>query len=156
MTYPAEGTLAPDFTLDTDEGKPLTLSALRGRPVVLFFYPKDDTPGCTIESCEFRDLMPRFQGVKAEVLGVSPDDVKSHVKFRKKFDLPYRLLADVEHRVADAYGVWQEKSMFGHKYMGNARTTFVIDKDGRIARVFEKVKPEGHAAEVAQTVAALA
>src|SRR5215208_6954653 len=121
MTYPAEGTVAPDFTLDTDAGTPLTLSALRGRPIVLFFYPKDDTPGCTIESCEFRDLMPRFQGVKAEVLGVSPDDVKSHVKFRKKFDLPYSLLADVEHEVAEAYGVWQEKSMFALKYMGNAR-----------------------------------
>jgi peroxiredoxin Q/BCP len=155
MTYPAEGTVAPDFTLDTDAGKPLTLSELRGRPVVLFFYPKDDTPGCTVESCEFRDLMPRFQGVRAHVLGGSPDDVKSHVKFRKKFDLPYRLLADVEHAVADAYGVWQEKSMFGHKYWGNARTTFVIDRDGRIARVFEKVTPLGHAAEVAETVAGL-
>src|SRR5215217_2997053 len=135
MSYPAEGTAAPDFTLDTDAGTPLTLSALRGRPVVLFFYPKDDTPGCTIESCEFRDLMPRFQGVKAEVLGVSPDDVKSHVKFRKKFALPY--------------------SLFAHKYWGNARTTFVIDRDGRIAKVFEKVKPEGHAAEVAEAVAGL-
>ncbi|HTK46621.1 MAG TPA: thioredoxin-dependent thiol peroxidase [Gemmatimonadaceae bacterium] len=155
MTYPAEGTPAPDFTLDTDAGTPLTLSELRGRPVVLFFYPKDDTPGCTVESCEFRDLMPRFKGVKAHVLGVSPDDVKSHVKFRKKFDLPYPLLADVEHAVADAYGVWQEKSMFGHKYWGNARTTFVIDRDGRIAKVFEKVKPEGHAADVAEVVAGL-
>jgi peroxiredoxin Q/BCP len=131
------------------------LSDLRGRPVVLFFYPKDDTPGCTVESCEFRDLMPRFQGVKAHVLGVSPDDVKSHVKFRKKFDLPYPLLADVAHEVADAYGVWQEKSMFAHKYWGNARTTFVIDRDGRIAKVFEKVKPEGHAAAVAEVVAGL-
>ena len=101
MSYPAEGTMAPDFTLDTDAGTPLTLSSLRGRPVVLFFYPKDDTPGCTIESCEFRDLTPRFQGVKAEVLGISPDDVKSHVKFRKKFDLPYPLLADVGHPVAE-------------------------------------------------------
>jgi peroxiredoxin Q/BCP len=99
--------------------------------------------------------MPRFQGVSAEVLGISPDDVKSHVKFRKKFDLPYSLLADVEHKVAEAYGVWQEKSMFAHKYMGNARTTFVIDKDGRIARVFAKVKPEGHAAAVAEVVAKL-
>ena len=155
MSHPTEGSLAPDFTLDTDGGTPLTLSALRGRPVVLFFYPKDDTPGCTIESCEFRDLMPRFQGIKAEVLGISPDDVKSHVKFRKKFDLPYPLLADVEHKVADAYGVWQEKSMFGHKYWGNARTTFVIDPQGRIAKVFEKVKPEGHAAAVAEAVAEL-
>ena len=99
--------------------------------------------------------MPRFQGLQAEVLGISPDDVKSHVKFRKKFDLPYSLLADVGHKVAEEYGVWQEKSMYGRKYMGNARTTFVIDKDGRIAHVFEKVKPEGHAAEVAEVVGAL-
>jgi thioredoxin-dependent peroxiredoxin len=155
MSYPAEGTMAPDFTLDTDAGTPLSLSSLRGRPVVLFFYPKDDTPGCTIESCEFRDLMPRFQGVSAEVLGISPDDVKSHVKFRKKFDLPYTLLADVGHHVAELYGVWQEKSMMGRKYMGNARTTFVIDRDGRIAKVFEKVTPLGHAAAVAEVVAAL-
>ena len=155
MSIPTAGSMAPDFTLDTDAGTPLTLSDLRGRPVVLFFYPKDDTPGCTVESCEFRDLMPRFQGVNAEVLGISPDDVKSHVKFRKKFDLPYTLLADVEHAVAEAYGVWQEKKMFALKYMGVVRTTFVIDKDGRIARVFQKVKPEGHAAEVADVVAAL-
>jgi len=155
MTYPAVGAAAPDFTLDTDAGTPLKLSSLRGRPVVLFFYPKDDTPGCTVESCEFRDAMPRFQALKAEVLGISPDDVKSHVKFRKKFDLPYSLLADVGHKVAEEYGVWQEKSMYGRKYMGNARTTFVIDKNGRIAHVFEKVKPEGHAAEVAEVVGAL-
>jgi peroxiredoxin Q/BCP len=155
MTYPAEGTIAPDFTLPTDAGTPLTLSALRGQPVVLFFYPKDDTSGCTIESCEFRDLLPRFQGVNAQILGVSPDSVKSHVKFRDKFQLPYPLLADEGHTVADQYGVWQEKSMYGRKYWGNARTTFVIDATGRIARVFEKVKPEGHAAEVAEVVAAL-
>ena len=155
MSYPAEGTMAPDFTLDTDAGTPLTLSALRGRPVVLFFYPKDDTPGCTIESCEFRDMLPRFQGVDAQILGISPDDVKSHVKFRKKFDLPYPLLADVGHPVAELYGVWQEKSMMGRKYMGNARTTFVIDREGRIAKVFEKVTPLGHAAKVAEVVAKL-
>jgi peroxiredoxin Q/BCP len=155
MSYPAEGTMAPDFTLDTDAGTPLTLSSLRGRPVVLFFYPKDDTPGCTIESCEFRDMLPRFQGVDAQILGISPDDVKSHVKFRKKFDLPYPLLADVGHPVAELYGVWQQKSMMGRKYMGNARTTFVIDREGRIAKVFEKVSPLGHAAEVAEVVAKL-
>ena len=155
MSYPAEGTLAPDFTLDTDAGTPLTLSALRGRPVVLFFYPKDDTPGCTIESCEFRDMMPRFQGVSAHVLGISPDDVKSHVKFRNKYELNFPLLADVGHHVAEEYGVWQEKSMYGRKYWGVARTTFLIDHDGRIAKVFEKVKPAGHAAEVAEVVSAL-
>jgi thioredoxin-dependent peroxiredoxin len=153
---PKVGDMAPDFKLPSTRGKEMTLKENRGKDVILYFYPKDDTPGCTIESCEFRDLLPRFHGVNAEVLGVSPDDVKSHVKFRKKFDLPYPLLADVEHAVADAYGVWQEKSMFGHKYWGNARTTFVIDKNGRIAKVFEKVKPEGHAAEVAEVVAGLA
>lgn len=155
MSYPPVGTLAPDFTLLTDEGTPLTLSALGGRPIVLFFYPKDDTPGCTIESCEFRDMLPRFQGVDAQILGISPDDVKSHVKFRKKFDLPYPLLADVGHAVAELYGVWQEKSMMGRKYMGNARTTFVIDRTGHIARVFEKVSPLGHAGAVAEVVATL-
>ena len=155
MSYPAEGTLAPDFTLLTDAGTPLTLSSLRGRPVVLYFYPKDDTSGCTTESCEFRDLMPRFQGVNAQILGISPDDVKSHVKFRDKYQLPFPLLADEGHAVADTYGVWQEKSMYGRMYWGNARTTFVIGADGRIAKVFEKVKPEGHAAEVAAVVASL-
>ncbi|MDB4884421.1 MAG: alkyl hydroperoxide reductase/Thiol specific antioxidant/Mal allergen [Gemmatimonadetes bacterium] len=155
MSYPAEGTLAPDFTLLTDAGTPLTLSELRGRPVVLYFYPKDDTAGCTKESCEFRDLLPRFQGVNAQILGISPDDVKSHVKFRDKYQLPFPLLADVGHSVADQYGVWQEKSMYGKTYWGNMRTTFVVGADGRIARVFEKVNPEGHAAEVAEVVAAL-
>jgi peroxiredoxin Q/BCP len=155
MAHPEPGQLAPDFTLDTDEGRPLTLSELRGRAVVLYFYPKDDTPGCTIESCEFRDAMPRFQGVNAVILGISPDDVESHVKFREKFQLPFPLLADVEHAVAEQYGVWREKSMFGKKYWGAARTTFVIDRDGRIAKVFEKVNPLGHAAEVAEVVAGL-
>jgi peroxiredoxin Q/BCP len=152
MAHPEPGTLAPDFTLDTDAGTPLTLSSLRGRPVVLYFYPKDDTAGCTVESCEFRDAMPRFQGVDAQILGISPDDVKSHVKFRDKFELNFPLLADVGHHVADLYGVWQEKSMYGRTYWGNVRTTFLIDRDGRIARVFEKVKPEGHAAEVAEAM----
>ncbi|MFL5577315.1 MAG: thioredoxin-dependent thiol peroxidase [Gemmatimonadaceae bacterium] len=154
--YPATGSPAPDFTLQTDEGATLTLSALRGRNVVLFFYPKDDTPGCTTEACELRDAFPRLEGLDAVVLGVSPDDVKSHQKFKRKFGLPYTLLADTEHAVADAYGVWQEKSMFGLKYWGNARTTFVIGPDGTVARVFEKVKPEGHAAEVAKALEELA
>lgn len=156
MTIPAEGSVAPDFTLATDAGTPLTLSALRGRPVVLYFYPKDDTSGCTIESCEFRDLVPRFDAGKAQVLGISPDSVASHVKFRDKYSLNFPLLADEGHGVAERYGVWQQKSMYGRKYWGNARTTFVIDAEGRIARVFEKVKPAGHAAEVAAVVAALA
>ena len=154
MSHPVEGSLAPDFTLDTDAGTPLTLSALRGRPVVLYFYPKDDTSGCTTESCEFRDLQPRFDGVDAQVLGISPDPVKSHVKFRDKYQLNFPLLADVDHKVADAYGTWQQKSMYGRKYWGVARTTFLIDASGRIARVFEKVKPAGHAAEVAEALKA--
>jgi len=156
MTIPSAGTMAPDFTLDTDAGTPLTLSALRGRAVVLFFYPKDDTSGCTVESCEFRDILPRFTGMDAVVLGISPDPVKSHVKFRDKFQLNYPLLADVDRTVSEAYGVWQQKSMWGRKYMGVVRTTFVIGTDGRIAQVFEKVNPEGHAAEVAEAVAGLA
>jgi thioredoxin-dependent peroxiredoxin len=140
---------APDFTLLADDGGPVTLSSLRGQNVVLYFYPKDDTSGCTKQACEFRDSLPRFQGVSAVILGVSPDDVKSHRKFREKYQLPFTLLADTEHAVADAYGVWKEKSMFGRKYWGNERTTFVIDKEGNVAHVFEKVNPEGHAAEVA-------
>jgi thioredoxin-dependent peroxiredoxin len=155
MTMPAVGALAPDFTLDTDAGTPLTLSALRGRAVVLYFYPKDDTPGCTTESCEFRDLQPRFEGVNAQVLGISADSVESHVKFRKKYKLNFPLLADVDHVVAEQYGTWQHKSLFGHKFWGVVRTTFIIDPSGRVARVFKKVKAAGHAAEVAEAVKAL-
>ena len=154
-TIPAPGTEAPDFTVRTDTDEELSLSSLRGKPVVLYFYPKDDTPGCTVQACGFRDNLPRFEGVEAVILGVSPDDPASHRKFREKFDLPFTLLSDTDHEVAERYGVWQEKSMFGKKYWGNARTTFVIDREGRIARVFEKVKPEGHAEEVAATLAAL-
>jgi peroxiredoxin Q/BCP len=154
-TVPTVGELAPDFTLLTDAGAPLTLSAQRGRPVVLFFYPKDDTAGCTTEACEFRDLFPRFDGSRALVLGISPDPVKSHVKFRAKHQLPFTLLADVEHAVADVYGVWREKTMYGRKFMGVERSTFVIDAGGRVAHVFEKVKPAGHARVVAEAVAAL-
>jgi peroxiredoxin Q/BCP len=153
--HPAVGAEAPDFTLLTDAGEPLTLAALRGRPVVLYFYPKDDTSGCTTEACEFRDLFPRFAEGDAVILGVSPDPVRSHVKFKAKYALPFTLLADTEHAVSEAYGTWQEKSMYGRKYMGVARTTFLVDRDGRIARVFEKVKPAGHAEEVAAAVAAL-
>ena len=152
---PNVGELAPDFTLQTDSGVSLTLRALRGSPVVLYFYPKDDTEACTKEACEFRDLFPRFDASRATVLGVSPDSVKSHVKFKRKYALPFTLLADTEHAVAEAYGVWQEKSMFGHKYMGVVRTTFVIDAEGRVARVFERVKAAGHAGEVARAVDAL-
>ncbi len=149
------GSPAPDFTLPTDTGEELTLSSLRGRPVVLYFYPKDDTSGCTTEACEFRDLMPRFDSSKAVILGVSPDPVKSHQKFKAKYELTFPLVADTEKVACEAYGVWKEKSMYGKKYMGVERTTFVIDADGTIAQVFNKVKPAGHAAQVMATVDAL-
>ena len=155
MTMPAVGDKAPDFAGLADDGTTITLSALRGSPVVLFFYPKDDTSGCTVEVCSFQDALPRFEGLAAKVIGVSPDPVKSHLKFKAKFDLAYPLIADTEKVVCNAYGVWGEKSMYGRKYWGVNRTTFVIDKDGRIARVFEKVKPQDHATEVAEAVAAL-
>jgi peroxiredoxin Q/BCP len=151
----AIGDVAPDFTLPTDSGDTLTLSSLRGRPVVLFFYPKDDTSGCTTEACEFRDLFPRFDASKAVVLGMSPDPVKSHQKFKAKYELPYPLIADTEKVALQAYGVWKEKSMYGKKYMGVERTTVVIDAKGKVVKVFEKVKPAGHAAEVMAVVDAL-
>ncbi|MDF1501422.1 thioredoxin-dependent thiol peroxidase [Roseisolibacter sp. H3M3-2] len=155
MDVPVVGAPAPDFTLPTDAGKPLALASLRGKPVVLYFYPKDDTETCTKEACAFRDAFPRFRRLKAAVLGVSPDTVKSHARFRKKYALPFPLLADVEHAVAEAYGVWREKQLFGHRYMGVERTTFVIDAEGRVAHVFEKVRTAGHAEAVAKVVAGL-
>lgn len=153
MTEP--GKPAPDFALPADDGSTIRLSELRGRNVVLFFYPKDDTPGCTVEAEEFRDAHDRFEAIDTIVLGISPDGVKSHQKFRQKFGLPYRLLADEEHRVAEAYQVWKEKSMYGRKYMGVERSTFVVAKDGTIAHAFRKVKPEGHADEVGEAVSML-
>lgn len=156
MPLPEVGELAPDFTLDTDSGTPLTLSSLRGKPVVLFFYPKDNTPVCTKEACDFRDDFPKFGKLEATVLGISADTVKSHAGFRKRFNLPYPLLADVDRAASEAYGVWAQKSLFGHKYMGIERTTFVIDKAGHIAAVFPKVKTKGHSAAVMQAIKALA
>lgn len=144
----AAGKKAPDFTLPTDTGEELTLSSLKGQWVVLYAYPKDDTSGCTTQACEFRDLFPKFKKGKAVILGISPDPVKSHAKFKAKYDLPFTLLADTEKTVLQAYDVWKEKSMYGRKYMGVERTTFVIDPKGKIAHVFEKVKPAGHADEV--------
>lgn len=144
----AAGQLAPDFTLPTDTGDTLTLSSLRGQWVVLYGYPKDDTSGCTTQACEFRDLFPRFDKNKAVILGISPDSVKSHVKFKTKYELPFTLLADEDKVALQAYDIWKEKSMYGKKYMGVERTTFVIDPTGHIAKVFEKVKPAGHAEEV--------
>ena len=143
---------APDFELQADDDSTIRLSDLRGRKVVLYFYPKDDTPGCTIEACEFRDHVEELDANGAVVLGVSPDSVESHRKFRDKYGLDFRLLADTDHKVAEAYGVWQEKKNYGRTYWGVARTTFLIDEEGRIARVFEKVKPAGHAAEVLEAL----
>jgi peroxiredoxin Q/BCP len=139
---------APDFMLESDAGEQVTLSGLRGRTVVLYFYPKDDTPGCTREACEFRDLFPRFKRGKALILGVSPDTPRKHANFRKKYDLPFTLLSDTDHKVAARYGLWVEKTFWGRKYMGVERTTFIVGPDGSIERVFSKVNPEGHAAEV--------
>ncbi|MGH7615794.1 MAG: thioredoxin-dependent thiol peroxidase [Gemmatimonadaceae bacterium] len=152
---PSVGEKAPEFTALDDRGEHVSLSDFKGRPVVLFFYPKDDTSGCTVEACSFRDTLPRFDQIEAGVLGISPDSVKSHQKFKEKFKLPYPLVVDSDHTIAERYGVWGEKSMYGRKYWGILRTTFVIDKKGRIAKVFEKVKPEGHAADVAAAVEAL-
>ena len=140
--------VAPKFALKADDGSTVRLSALRGQTVVLYFYPKDDTPGCTTEACEFRDRSKDLSKSDAVVLGVSPDTPESHKKFREKYGLDFRLLSDPDHKVAEAYGVWQRKSMYGRKYWGIVRTTFVINEKGRIAHVFEKVKPAGHAAEV--------
>jgi thioredoxin-dependent peroxiredoxin len=141
---PKENEMAPDFELQADDGSTVRLSDLRGRKVVLYFYPKDNTPGCTKQACELRDRFGELQE-RAEILGVSPDSVQKHQRFREKYGLPFRLLADTEHEVAEAYGVWKRKSMFGKKYWGNERTTFVIDEEGRIARVFPQVKPDAHA-----------
>ena len=149
------GQSAPTFTLDTDTGEPLSLAELKGRPVVLYFYPKDDTSGCSTEACEFRDTFPRFSTSGTVILGISPDSVKSHQKFKAKYELPFTLLADTNHDVAERYGVWKEKSMYGRKYMGVERTTFIIDAAGNIARIFEKVKPQGHAHEVETALAKL-
>ncbi len=142
------GSKAPAFSLPSDSGETVSLSGLKGKPVVLYFYPKDDTPGCTVEACEFKDRWADVRQTGAVVLGVSPDGVNSHGKFRARFKLPFPLLADEDHAVAEAYGAWGEKSMYGRKYQGILRTTFVIGPDGTVARIFEKVKPKGHAGEV--------
>jgi len=146
---------APDFSLRADDGSTVTLASLRGQPAVLYFYPKDDTPGCTTEACEFRDAFPRFSAEGVRVLGISPDTVESHVEFKQKYELPFTLLADTEHVMATAYGVWKEKNMYGRKMMGIERTTVVLDKDGQVAKIFPRVKPTGHAAEVAAVVETL-
>jgi peroxiredoxin Q/BCP len=149
-----EGDAAPDFTLDSDSGEEVTLSSLRGRPVVLYFYPKDDTPGCTAQACGIRDAYEEFERAGAVVLGVSPDSVKRHVKFREKYDLPFTLLADPDHEVAEQYGVWGEKKFAGKTYMGVSRSTFVIAPDGTVAKAMHKVKPAEHADDVLAVLAA--
>jgi peroxiredoxin Q/BCP len=143
-----EGKPAPTFTLESDTGEQVSLDALRGQPVVLYFYPKDDTPGCTAQACGIRDAWGEFEKRGAVVLGVSPDGVDSHEKFRDKYELPFTLLADEDHTVSEAYGVWGEREMAGHKYMGVERSTFVIDTDGNVAKVMRKVKPDTHADDV--------
>jgi thioredoxin-dependent peroxiredoxin len=147
-----EGQPAPDFELESDTGETVKLSDLRGRPVVLYFYPKDDTPGCTTEACEFRDAYDVFRERGAEVLGVSPDDVVSHGKFKTKHELPFTLLADPDHAVAEKYGVWGERTYAGKSYMGINRSTFIVDRDGKIARAMLGIKPAGHAANVLEAL----
>ena len=154
LPIPQKGQTAPDFTLLTDEGQLLMLSSLRGRPVVLFFYPKDNTPACTLEACELRDAFPKFEDSGAVILGISPDSVAKHKRFRALFSLSYNLLADTDHAVAEQYGVWGQKMLFGRKYMGMLRTTFLIDSAGTITHVFEKVKVLGHASAVKAALAA--
>ena len=143
-----EGANAPEFKAAVTDGTTVALKDLKGKNVVLYFYPKDDTPGCTVQACGFRDSFKTIEKLNAIVLGVSPDSVKSHGKFTEKFQLPFPLLADEDKKICQDYGVWVEKSMYGKKYMGVARTTFIINKEGKIAKIFEKVKPEGHNAEV--------
>jgi peroxiredoxin Q/BCP len=149
----AEGTPAPDFTLTSDTGEEITLSSLRGAPVVLYFYPKDDTPGCTRQACAIRDRWAEFQAAGATVLGISILDEASKAAFKEKYSLPFTLLADPEHEVAEAYGTWVEKKNYGKTYMGLERTTFVIDADGTIARVFPRVDADAHADKVLAALA---
>ncbi len=143
-----EGDKAPDIRLQTDAGEPFKLSNLKGKRVVLYFYPKADTPGCTTEACEFRDDIAKFRKLGATVVGVSPDKPAAQAKFKTKYELPFTLLADEEKAAAQAYGVWQEKNMYGRKVMGIVRSTFVIGPDGKIEKIYSKVKAKGHAAEV--------
>jgi thioredoxin-dependent peroxiredoxin len=149
------GKKAPAFTLKDQEGKTHSLSDYQGRPVVLYFYPKDDTPGCTAEACAFRDNLPKFKAGKAAVLGVSVLDEASKAKFAEKYDLNFPLLADADHDVADKYGAWQERSMYGKKYMGVARTTYLIGPDGKVIQRWDKVKVDGHAEELLAAVSAI-
>ena len=143
-----EGDKAPPIQLNTDTGEPFRLADLKGKKVVLYFYPKADTPGCTVEACEFRDQSKKFAGKDAVIVGISPDAVKPQAKFKEKFGLPFTLLCDVDKQAAQAYGVYKEKNMYGKKVMGIERTTFIIGPDGRIAKIFPRVKAQGHAEQV--------
>jgi peroxiredoxin Q/BCP len=149
------GDRAPDFSLATGDGSVIALKQLHGKMVVLYFYPKDDTGGCTTQACEFRDEWNTIQRTGVVLLGVSPDSAASHRKFQKKFQLPFPLLVDEGHRLADAFGVWGEKVLFGYKYLGVLRTTFILDGDGIIRHVFEAVKPKGHTAQVIEQLGRL-
>jgi peroxiredoxin Q/BCP len=142
------GQLAPDFTLESDAGEQVSLSQFRGTPVVLYFYPADDTPGCTAQACGFRDDWEEYQRRGAVVLGVSPDDVDSHVRFRQKYELPFTLLADPDHRVAELYGAWGEKNLYGRKYVGIIRSTYVIAPDGTVATAMPNARAQGNSEKV--------
>lgn len=142
------GDKAPEFSLIADKGETVSLKDYKGKKIVLYFYPKDDTDGCTKQACSFRDNIKKFEKNNTVVIGVSADDTKSHVKFKNKYDLPFTLLSDVSKDMLNDYGVWQEKSMYGRKYMGIVRTTFIINENGKIEKIFEKVKVPGHIEEV--------
>jgi len=150
----SEGDAAPAFELESDDGTTIRLSDLRGKQVVLYFYPKDDTPGCTTQACGIRDAWGEFERAGAVVLGISPDSVESHVKFKERYGLPFPLLADTDHAVADEYGVWGEKKFMGRTYLGVSRSTFVIAEDGTLKRVLPDVKPDTHADQVLEILRA--
>ncbi|MDK2979928.1 MAG: thioredoxin-dependent peroxiredoxin [Chloroflexota bacterium] len=150
-----ENTKAPEFSLVDEKGNQVSLSDYKGKPVVLYFYPKDDTPGCTTEACNFRDDYSQYEKAGAVILGVNPGSEKSHAKFASKYELPFTLLVDEDHKICEAYGVWGRKKMMGREYDGVFRTTYLIDKDGNIAKVFEGVKPATHSGEVLQALADL-
>ena len=150
------GAKAPDFTLAADDGSKIKLSALKGQPVVLYFYPRDDTPGCTREACAFRDAKKQLAAAGAKVLGVSTDDVASHAKFRDKYQLNFPLLADSDHKVAEKYGAWREKNMYGKKSMGIQRSTYLIDAEGKVAHVWQRVQVDGHDEKVLAALKELA
>ncbi len=147
------GSPAPDFSLPDENGEIRHLSDYRGKVVVLYFYPKDDTPGCTTEACKFRDSYEDYQKAEVSIVGISPDPVKKHQKFKAKYDLPFTLLSDEDHSVCESYGVWGRKKFMGKEYDGVFRTTFIIGKDGKILHVFENVKPEGHSQEILKVLA---